>query len=251
MMIAGAVAAGGMLDGRMASYRYSEAGIERLVRRSAVRSLVLVGAAFGAGLLVFLRDGPGRTEALAFAGVLAAALAFAMWKAAGRTRMVLGATEIEITPSELVCRGYTGTVTIGRGEVRAVKVLKDGMVVRGPRLGESVVLRRELDGFEELARQVEAWIPPGVRRTRTSWDVGARPVLVVTANLLLFVAAMASKDPRVAIPCSVAEAAILAGCGVWVWRNKSIAGRWKWRLLIVVIPVLGLLGRAAMLAMGR
>ena len=60
------------------------------------------------------------------------------------------------------------------------------------------------------------------------------------------VAAFTVTDPLIGIVCSLATAAVLTFCVVWVWRSE-IDRRTKRLMLVCVFPVLSLLGRAYLL----
>ena len=113
-------------------------------------------------------------------------------------------------------------------------------------LRKTLLLRPELNEFENLVNRVEEWTPAGVPRIRSSGSFSGLVVTLVLANLGLFIVAY-QQNPKIAIPASLAEASILVSCVTWVWRSEAVARRLKWLMLIAIVPAISLLGRAYLL----
>jgi hypothetical protein len=138
-------------------------------------------------------------------------------------------------------------VTITRDEITELRYLKDGILVRGKDLRQTLQLMPELDGFEDLVKQIEEWTPTQVPRIRSSISMGIWVMTLLVMNIGLMILAMSTKNHLVAIPASVAVVSVLVACVIWVWRSNGIARRLKWSMLMTLIPAISLLYRAYLL----
>jgi uncharacterized membrane protein YdbT with pleckstrin-like domain len=163
-----------------------------------------------------------------------------------KARKLAASTEFEIN-GDLTSRSSISSITITKDEVTELRYLKDGIVVRGKDLQQTVFLKAELGGFKDVVRSIEEWTPARVPRVRSWASISVWLVPLVVANLGLFVIAMSSESQLIAIPLSIAEASILVSAIIWVWRTNGL-GRWlKWQMLIGVVPAISLLVRAWLL----
>ncbi len=119
-------------------------------------------------------------------------------------------------------------------------------MVVGRDLRHRILLNRELDPFDDLARRIEEWAPANSIRKTTQTPRFTNYILygVTAGNLVLFFAALLVENPKIAIPCCLAEAIFLVACVVRVWTLKGVASRLKWSMLFVIPVVFGLLQKA-------
>jgi hypothetical protein len=243
----------------MVTYRYSEDGIERLARKATHLSLVILSIAFLGGLTLLWVNGelrgplPEIVVVGTLLGTLVGASLFLAWRKSVRiNRTIAKSTEVELDQDALTARSSLGTTKLGRNEVTEIRYMKDGILVRGANRRHMVHLKPELEGFQELATRIQDWVPTSVRRTRTSssigLSIGLRLTSLVVGSLGLMIIALSATTPAVAIPCCLLEAVILTSCAVFVWRSKTVAPRLKWMMLMVILPVISLIGRAYLLS---
>lgn len=73
-------------------------------------------------------------------------------------------TEFELKPDAIEARSALASRVIPRNQVRKVKNVPDGLQVHGATLTDRLVVRKELEGYEQLAA-VRSWAPEGTART--------------------------------------------------------------------------------------
>jgi hypothetical protein len=161
-------------------------------------------------------------------------------------RKLAASTEFEIN-GDLTSRSSISSTTIPKEGVTELRYLKDGILVRGKDLQQTLLLKAELDGFEDVVKQIEEWTPARVPRVRSWASISVWLVPLVVANLAVYVVAMTSEKQLIAIPLSIAEVSILVSSIIWVWRTNGL-GRWlTWQMLIGLVPAISLLRRAYLL----
>ena len=235
----------------LATYRYSEEGIGQLARKATRQTSLITGLALLAGVLIPFFNG-AISQPFTLIPILVIFAAVAIWsgkRAGGKVRATAGSTEIEIGfegNSVLIASTPTARTTLDRDEVVELRYLKDGVLVRCKGLRKTLLLRPELNEFENLVNRVEEWTPAGVPRIRSSGSFSGLAITLVLANLGLFMVAY-QENPKIAVPASVVEALILLSRVTWVWRSESVARRLKWLMLIATGPAISLLGRAYLL----
>jgi len=230
----------------MATYRYPADAVESITRNAANRSSITVGVALFVGVVIALWNVDLR-QPLLLVLVLAsmvAALFWSRWRIAQKLREGVRSLEFELDGDELSGRGARTSTTIRREEVTRLRYMKDGILVSARNPRRTLHVKSALAQYDELASMIEQWAPAGVSRIRSSTSFASWVTLAIFANIgLLFVGALVEK-PVIAIPCCVAEAIILVGCVVFVWRSKAAERRLKWQVLIAVVPAISLLARA-------
>ena len=127
--------------------------------------------------------------------------------------------------------------------------MSDGIVVQTKDLRRSAKLGNELDGFDDLARVLEDWVPAGVMRSRSSASANSWAFVFVIAVLGLMVASMTVTKPAIAVPLCVLTALVLLGCIVSVWSSK-VPAKTKLLMLFALLPLLSFATRAYLLATG-
>jgi hypothetical protein len=129
----------------------------RILLTAAVTAAIVAGV--WAAALRPRGDGPGT---LVFALVLLAGLAvLSLRKRLGQLHARWSSFEVTVSDDRLG-RAVDGfpPISIARAEVTAVEERPAGLVVRG-RDGASLLLPRELDGYERACARVAAWVRPG------------------------------------------------------------------------------------------
>lgn len=236
----------------MSVYRYTPEGVNRLAATSQRLGLSLMAVALLAGLLPSILQGT-TTPVSTYGLILVVILLFTFWLIRRNTRKLrssVASTTVELTGDALTCQNGTITVTIQRDEVRQIRHLADGILVKGTSLHQTILMNNQLAGFDALAAEFEAWRPPSVVPAHSSRSIVHFLLFVVLGNLALFVGAMETQIPQIAIPLCVLEAVVLAACTAFVIRSPKMPGRLKWMMGITVFPIFGLLGRAYLLWVG-
>jgi hypothetical protein len=232
----------------MAVYRYSPDGVEFLFRK-AVRQSRVRGALGLAAVLAITVLNSGFSD-IAYALPMFAVLAgVAFWKqkqSSSQSKNLLKSVELEIDDDELTGSNSLKTVTIRREEVSELRHLRDGILVRGRDPFHTVQAMPELDGYSELAERIETWVPSGVVRKQSSRYSTLGTTVTIVGMLVLIIVAFSSTNPIIAIPCCLAEAAILIYCWIVIWRSK-LTGPMRRLLWLLFLPFFALLGRAYML----
>ncbi len=233
----------------MAVYRFSKDGADRIVRRASFNFFMLMGAAVLAGFGISAINS-GRRRLSFELPLLLVVVIFLLWMqrlSVRKTRSLVESTEFEIDGEELTARNSQVSITIRREEVVELRYLRDGILVRGTDVNQTVQLKPELEQFDELVLQLEDWVPPEAPRIQSSSSMNTWIVGLVLANLGLFVAAFSTEIPSIAVPCCIAEAILLVLCIVWVWRSKWANPKLKRLMLASLFPAVSLLGRAYLL----
>ena len=236
----------------MATYRYSEAGIARLLHKSDKLSLIMIGVFLLAMTGVMIAQ--GLTDPLVLAPFLLVLGGIFFWqngRKRDQRRGMLASLEIELTEHEI--KGTTSTVstTIAREEITELRYLRDELVVRGRNFGQSLRLTPELEGYDDLVRQIHEWVPAEIPRVQSKRSGNATVLALIFGNLALVVAAVAVTDPIIASILSIAEAVVLLVCIVLVFRLKGVPRKLRLQMAVGFVPVLGLLGRAYVLLSQR
>ena len=231
----------------MAVYRYSAAGVERLARKAVRQTSLILGLALLAGTLIpFLNGAVSRPLTLIpILMILSAAVLWSGWRAGKRALEIARLTEFEINGS-LTARYSIGCTTFTEDEVAEIRYLKDGVLVRGKGFRKTLLLKPEIEGYEDLVKRIEEWIPPGVPRVRSSGSFSRWVRILVLTNIGLVIAGYLS-NPRIAIPASAVEGAVLIGCVIWVWSTEQVTRQLKWMMLFALLPAISMLSRAYLL----
>lgn len=137
--------------------------------------------------------------------------------------------------------------TIGRGEVSELRRVPEGLRLRGKNAVDSLVLRRELEGFGELAARVEEWVPPGVRRTESGSSVQTLTMLLVGAGLALMLVSFGGQDYRWVAPAAISFAVLMLGCMGVLFRDPKLPARLRWMSVVGLLPAAAALWRAYLL----
>lgn len=231
-----------MLIPSMRTYRYSEAAIDRMTRRAVRLNTLVMFLAGGAGALAagIHSTLPMPTLLMVWAVLQMILVFWARRRARIRTSASVRASVIEFDDSRLRYHTPMIDVTICREDVRGVRFIPDGIVIRGLNRSQTILLRRELDDFDDLTARIRDWRPEGVTanspsRWQTPWFI-----ICVVVNLALFVAGMGSESRVLSIPACVIEAGFLLCCVVLVLRNRLFTSRMKWQALILLLPLPGL-----------
>lgn len=224
----------------MATYRLSEAGMTGFVRKARRQTLVTTVLMF-AGMLVVavFSSGTSVVTSPVFAAILAVLLllfSWAQWRSAAQAKRTVQSMAIEIDDHELKHITPLVLATIRREDVVELRYLSSGIMVLGRDFRHRIFLSRELDQFNDLACRLEEWAPANtIRKTAspprfTSYLVHG----VLVGSLGLFIAAVFVQNPKIAIPCCLAEAIFLVACAVSIWAQKGVASRLKWFTVLVV-----------------
>ena len=233
----------------MSVYRYTPQGINRLAARSQKLGLSLMAVALFAGLLPAILQGttaPVSIDVL----ILVVIMLFAFWlirRNIRKLRSSMELTTVELAGDALICQNGTVAVSIQRDEIRQIRHLSDGILVKGANLHQTILINKQLDGFDALAAEFDAWRPPNVVPAYSSRSIVHVLLFVVLGNLVLFVGAMETQIPQIAIPLCVLEAVVLAACTGFVIRSSKVPKRLKWMIGFTVFPIFGLLERAYLL----
>ncbi|MCC6538546.1 MAG: hypothetical protein IT162_13405 [Bryobacterales bacterium] len=172
---------------------------------------------------------------------------FLQWKTREKTRMAIESTEIEIDDDVLAGRTSLASVAIRSDEVTELRYLADGLLVRGRDLPQTLHLKTDLEGFEELRVAVEAWAPANVPRKQSAVSMPGLTIAFPIAALALMVVAFTATDPRMAVPVCVIAALALVACIAVVWQNDKAPRQLRWMMLAALLPAASLLGRAYLL----
>jgi len=60
------------------------------------------------------------------------------------------------------------STSIARGDITELRYLRDGLLVRGRNLRQSLRLMPELEDYDELIRRFEEWVPAEVPRVQST-----------------------------------------------------------------------------------
>ena len=227
----------------MPSYRYSEAGRQRLITLAGRQSFIFSGAIVtGVGLIFTYKYG---VEFIREAGwiftTLGALLAAAYYFGQRRqVRKVAQAVLVTLDDEALSIDNGPVRLSIAPHEVTAFGYIKEGIKIRGRDLNHLFVLYRDLENFDDLQSRLEQWVPAHIPRTNT----GARFGILLWAAILVPLAVMlaAYAIPNAAL--NLVAAILLAGCLIWVWRSPATPVNTKRLLLIAILPIWSYLQRA-------
>src|SRR5579883_1337607 len=172
----------------MTAYRYSPAGAEALIRRVQARTSMTLVAAIGVLCLLLLRLDDLQTPTVIIPAVLVPALigTFAISNARRSIRRSVLSTEFELDAEALSARSLQARNTILLKELTQIRTLKDGsLVVRTSSIRQTMHLRPELEGFEELVQRLQALAPPSAERVSRGISPQVWCVILPLANILI------------------------------------------------------------------
>ena len=96
-------------------------------------------------------------------------------------------------------------------------------------------------------QRLEAWVPAEVPRVRSTASLATLNMLFALASLGLFIVAFAATDPLTGLLACLADAALLTGCSVWIWRSEQTSRQMKRLAPLGIFSVISLLRRAYLL----
>lgn len=231
----------------MPTYRYSDAGVAKLLRQAQRQSLITGVLTVVACLILGALNG-GLKQPLILFVIPFPLLAGMLWQRR-RTQAALTAmirsTEFELDNC-LITRNSVSEVTLSREEIRTIRYLKDGVVLQGHTLQQTVQIKPELEGYEDLVKRVEQWVPSNIPRVQSAGSVPRLVLAVTSANLVMLTLALSLTGPIGAVLC-IAEALALLWCIAFAWRSKFVNRRLKMLMVVALIPALSLIGRAYLL----
>lgn len=129
-------------------------------------------------------------------------------------------------------------------EIRELRYLRDGILIRGKSVSESVPLKHELERFDELRAEVESLAETAAKQVESANSTTTLLAAVVIINLIVMYLAFTLDNGPAAIFFCVTEAVILLACCVWIWRSKMVPRRLKRMSLVALIPIMSLVARA-------
>jgi hypothetical protein len=228
----------------MQVYKYSDEGIDHLVRQNLIRSGTVLGLGVLAvfGVLIFINGVSELPLFLPGFALVVFLLGWTQYRGLGKVRSLLQSTEFELDEEQLRGRHSSATTTIRREEVVRVEHRPDGILVKGRTSSQTLQLKKELAPFDDLAARLEQWLPPGVPRTEVSRSAAFWIMPLSLATIGLMLAGLAVNDPKVAVPCCLMVVAVFMWAIVASWRSTQSANR-KLMVLITLIPMSSLLFR--------
>ena len=141
-----------------------------MVGKARRHPLVTTGLIF-AGVLVVAVSSSGTSVVTSpvFAATFGVLLLLFFWiqrRSAAQARRVVESITIEIDDYELKQSNSLVLTTIRREDVVELRYLPGGIMVVGRDLRHRILLNRELDPFDDLARRIEEWAPANsIRKT--------------------------------------------------------------------------------------
>jgi hypothetical protein len=152
-------------------------------------------------------------------------------------------TEIELNEQELIVRNSTVSHTIRREDLVELRILQDGVLVKGRGLLHWIKLPANLDGYEDLLTELQQWAP--VTPTQGTFR-NPSPFWFSVIPLGLFLGGLIA-PPAIAAACCVAVALIFSAITVWTFSNRSVQSPLKKSAWVMILLIIGMIARAHML----
>jgi hypothetical protein len=234
----------------MPVYRYSPQAIARLVERMRRRTYLINGLMLLVIFKVILLT-QGILEASIGTSFFVVILGLSTLAQRKRRAQKLTATaesiEIELDEVALTSRSSITALRLPREEVKELRHHPDALVVKGPSIQRSIHVSKELDGYQTLAAEIEAWTPPAVPRTEKPRSSKTWIWALSIAALAVTVVGFITNNPAIAFPSCVLGAAFYLGYAVWIFRMKNVSAQLKRLIVIFLIPAAALIARACFL----
>lgn len=233
----------------MAVYRYTHEGIRQVVLETRRTFLTVMGLAFSTGAVIAgINLGARSAPAILLLALVAGIILAWQWRSLGRrVEATAKSTEIEVAEDEIVGRNGAMERTIRRDEITEVRTVPAGILIKGRRAPDTLLLRRDLQDFDALTAKIAAWVPADVRRTESRARMQVRTLVLVGATLVLFLLAFGTEDLRLALPAAAFLSLLLLGCLALILGDRRLPARMRWMSLIVLIPISSAIWRAYLL----
>jgi hypothetical protein len=228
-------------------YRYSPEKTQALVqlglRRAFYWSIVMALAVVGVVLLT--GDVRGNLVPLLTAAIFLIGLRWALLRRTRKTmQKALTGTEIELTDEALLARTSMVNMAAARVEVTELRSTPEGLLVKGRSRAATILVRKELDGYEELRSAIDSWAPSTAKRAEGKQNQAKWTLLATLAAAGVFVVAVSANEPSVAVPFCVIGSLILIACIVYTWMRPGVKKKLKLQILLALVPAISLLARA-------